>query len=355
MILKSLKLENFRNYESLELDFDTGLTAFVGENAQGKTNLLEAIAFAAFGKSFRASGFLETLAWDRPHGRVKVLVDKKELEIFMEREPASKKIKKQGKLSSPKDYIGNLRVVLFTPDNLQMIGGSPRLRRQYFDRLLLQLSSEYLQTFSEYQHVLKQRNALLKRIAARRASESELDVWDEKMIESAAVIWKHRTGFATFINSNLSAIYTSISASNENIDFHYRPNTEHFDEQIFAARPNDIRFSTSVGPHRDDFKVCINGRDIAEFASRGEQRSAVLALKIAEIRYIEKMSGIKPILLLDDVFSELDEERQAHLCKLVESYQTVITSCHIENLKSLKNARVFKIESGVVTSVPANL
>lgn len=353
MKLKSLKLQNFRNYETLELEFDAGLTAFVGENAQGKTNLLESVAFAALGKSFRAAGFLETLTWDRPHGRIKAVVEnkgkEKELEIFMEREPASKKIKKQGKPSSPKDFIGNLRVALFIPDNLQMISGSPRLRRQYFDRLLVQLGPEYLSAFGTYQHILRQRNALLKRIFMGRAGENELDSWDEKLLEEAQIIWSKRRAFADFLNENLSGIYTSISGGSEEIRFKYNPENDRFDEKLLALRGQDIGNSTSLGPHRDDFIFYLNGRDIAEFGSRGEQRTAILSLKIAEIRYIEKITGIKPVLLLDDVFSELDGDRQTHLGKLVESYQTIITSCSIENLKSLKNARVYRVESGRLT------
>ncbi len=351
MKLKSLKLENFRNYGALNLDLSDGVTIFLGENAQGKTNLLESIAFLALGKSFRAGNFMEVLGWERPHGRIKGTLEQdgkeKSLEVFFEREPRRKKIKKQGKISEPKDFIGTFKVVLFTPDSLQMISGSPRLRRQYFDRLLIQLSREYFESYSVFHHVLKQRNALLKRISMRLAKPDELDMWDEPYLKNSQSIWKIRAEFIEFLKENLSEIYSSISGSQDELKI--ESDVIAHSDLIFCRDRDIYSGSSSVGPHHDDFKLHLNGKQLSDFGSRGEQRTAVLALKIAQIRYIEKHTGKKPILLLDDVFSELDASRQTHLCQLVESYQTIITSCSMENVKNLKNAVIYKISAGVLT------
>lgn len=352
MKLKSLKLENFRNYKNLNLDLSDGVTIFLGENAQGKTNLLESIAFLALGKSFRAGNFMEVLGWERPHGRIKGTLDQdgkeKSLEVFFEREPRRKKIKKQGKISDPKDFIGTFKVVLFTPDSLQMISGSPRLRRQYFDRLLIQLSREYFASYSGFHHILKQRNALLKRISMRLSQPGELDIWDEPYLKNSQSIWNIRAEYIAFLKENLSEIYSSISDAEDDLKIESIASVT---SDLLLSRDRDIYSgSSSVGPHHDDFKLYLNGKNLSEFGSRGEQRTAVLALKIAQIRYIEKNTGKKPILLLDDVFSELDASRQTQLCRLVESYQTIITSCSMENVKNLKNAKIYMINAGTLVA-----
>lgn len=340
MKLYSLILQNFRNYDNLEIDLDEGITALVGENAQGKTNILESIAFLALGKSFRSGTLTDFLAWEKPHGRIRGTAESGELEVFFEREPQSKKIKKHGKIASAKEFLGSIHIVLFTPDSLEMITGSPRLRRQYFDRLLVQLSPEYFEAHSNYQRALKQRNALLK----IGHYGSEMDVWEMRLAVEAEKIWSRRLEFSKFLNGIISELYRSISGGAEEISLIYEPETEHFEERLASSR----NFTTEEGPHRDDFHIFLNGKNISETGSRGEQRSAVLALKIAQIRYIEEKSGRKPILLLDDVFSELDSERQKHLCDLISDYQTVITSCSLDQVNTLKNAKVYRISAGKI-------
>ena len=177
MRLRSLQLENFRNYKELSLDLSKEETvAFVGQNAQGKTNILEAVAFLALGKSFRADRFLDSLHWDREHGRIRGTLDDTELEVFLSREPRSKKVKKNQKVARPRDFLGHLHVVLFTPDSLLMISEGPRLRRQFFDRLLVQVNPLYLDSLTQMERILKQRNALLKRIREGIAQVWELEV-----------------------------------------------------------------------------------------------------------------------------------------------------------------------------------
>lgn len=351
MKLNWIRLEGFRNYHDLELKLDTQITALVGLNAQGKTNLLESIAFLALGKSFRATRSLETLHWEHPHGRIqgRIQEDGKEveLEVFMQREPESKKVKKAEKVTTPKNFLGSLRVVLFTPDDLDLVTGSPSLRRQFLDRLLLQINGGYVESFSQYQRILNQRNALLKRIREGRAQTWELELWDARLCEEAQRIWDRRFAFMESLKEPLPKDYQSISGTEELLTFDYQTHRDRFEEKLTVARDHDLRTgSTSVGPHRDDFVLFLDGRPLHESGSRGECRSAVLALKIAELRYMEEKSGEKPVLLLDDVFSELDALRQEKLGALLKNYQTILTTTGLEHVEKLENSTVYEVSDG---------
>lgn len=351
MKLKWLKLEHFRNYENLELNLDSPVTALVGLNAQGKTNFLESIAFLALGKSFRAGRAIDTLKWDRPHGRIRAMVERNgketELEVFMQRDPESKKIKKHSKLTKPKSFFGTLRVVLFTPDQLELISGSPLCRRQFLDRLLIQVDRDYVEALTNFQKILNHRNALLKSIQMRRAQEWELDVWDTRLISEAICLWQKRKIFLDFLQENLQKSYREIAGSEENLTLNYHSHQDNFEERLLSHRSHDVQNgSTSIGPHRDDFTLFLDGQDLAESGSRGEQRSAVLVLKMIELDYIEKQTGEKPILLLDDVFSELDSSRQAKLSHVLENYQCVLTTTSLDHVKNLKKAKIYQVEDG---------
>ncbi len=353
MKLKWLKLEHFRNYDDLEINLDSPVTALVGLNAQGKTNLLESIAFMALGKSFRASKALETLKWDRPHGRIRACVERKgketQLEIFLQRSPETKKVKKQSKWTTPKNFLGTLRAVLFTPDHLDLITGSPQARRQYLDRLLIQVDKDYIEALTNYQRILNHRNALLKRIQFGRSQEWELDLWDARLIEEAAKIWTRREAFLDFLKAALDEDYASIAGTGKTLHLESRINKDRYEERLIAHRNSDIQNgSTSVGPHRDDFTLFLEDKELAECGSRGEQRSAVLVLKIAELNYIEEKTGEKPLLLLDDVFSELDAKRQAKLSELLKEYQCILTTTSVDHVAKLPHVRIFEVHQGEV-------
>lgn len=363
MRLLSLQLENFRNYDLLDLDFSKSqVTALIGANAQGKTNIIEAIAFLALGKSFRTHHSMETLGWEKPHGRVKGFVSEKssggsnenqlELEVFFQRSPEIKKVKLQSQVVAPKAFLGNLRVVIFTPDHLQLISGSPSLRRQYLDRTLVQLDRNYVDAITNFQRILKQRNNLLKKIQLRNANEWELDMWDARLVTESQKIWEKRKIFVKFLTQEVPKIYKEISGQNQELTIKYSTDENRYDEKLTAAREYDTRTgATSVGPHRDDFHLFLDSKDLAEFGSRGECRSAILALKIAEIHYIESESGQKPLLLLDDVFSELDSNRQIHLGNLLEGYQAVITTTCTDHICGLQSAQIYEVNSGVLMEV----
>ncbi|MFA4814719.1 MAG: DNA replication/repair protein RecF [Candidatus Gracilibacteria bacterium] len=353
MKLKWLKLQHFRNYDDLELQLDAPLTALVGLNAQGKTNLLESIAFLTLGKSFRAGKALETLKWDRPHGRIRACIERKgkemQLEVFLQRSPEIKKVKKQSKWTTPKNFLGSLRAVLFTPDHLGLITGNPQARRQYLDRLLVQVDKDYIEALTNYQRILNHRNALLKRIQLGRAQEWELDLWDARLGEEALKIWKKREVFLDFLKHDLEKKYISIAGKGKQLTLQTHLNKDRFEERLIAHRSNDVQTgTTSLGPHRDDFTLFLDDKELSESGSRGEQRSAVLVLKIAELKYIEEQTGEKPLLLLDDVFSELDEKRQKKLGELLGHYQCILTTTSLDHVKGLKQAKVYWVKEGAL-------
>ncbi len=348
MRLISLQLENFRNYDVLDLDLSQSqVTALIGSNAQGKTNIIEGIAFLALGKSFRTRNSMETLGWDRPHGRIRGKVEDTELEVFFQRSPETKKVKLQQQVVAPKAFLGNLRVVIFTPDHLQLISGSPSLRRQYLDRTLVQLDRNYLEAITNFQRILKQRNTLLKSIQMARAQEWELDMWDARMVTESAKIWAKRKEFIAYLATEIPQIYREISGGKQELNIKHETHEDRYEERLVVSRDQDTRTgSTSLGPHRDDFRIFLDGKDLAEFGSRGEQRSAILALKIAEIHYIQAQTKQKPLLLLDDVFSELDAARQIQLGNLLHGYQAVITTTCADHVRGLKNAKIYEVEGG---------
>ncbi len=348
MYLQQLELEHFRNYESLSLNFEESpVMALIGMNAQGKTNLLESIGFLAYGKSFRTPHALETLNWDRPHGRIKATVNDVDLEVFLQRKPEQKAFKKFSKVIPGKDFLGHLRIVIFTPEHLLLVGGSPKLRRQYFDRVLVQLHRDYVEALGQYQRILRQRNTLLRQISSGRAKISHLDPWDDQLIPQAQKIWARRMEFVNFLRENLGTLYQKLANSSDELTLNYEGSDERFDERLFAHRESDVRLgSTSVGPHRDDFTLLLNGHELAETGSRGECRSAVLALKLGEIDYVKQVSGEKPLLLLDDVFSELDQARQAHLGALLQDHQAIITTTSFDHVKDFPQVTVYEVTEG---------
>jgi DNA replication and repair protein RecF len=239
--------------------------------------------------------------------------------------------------------------VLFTPDHLDLITGSPHARRQYLDRLLIQVDRAYIESLTAYQRILNHRNALLKRVQFGKAQEWELDLWDARLTEEALKIWEKREAFLAFLQRDLQEDYTSIAGPHKNLTLRSNLHKDRFEERLIAHRSSDIQSgSTSVGPHRDDFTLFLDDKELAETGSRGEQRSAVLVLKIAELKYIEDRTGEKPLLLLDDVFSELDEKRQEKLGDLLENYQCILTTTALDHVKGLKAAKVYWVKEGAL-------
>lgn len=359
MIINFLKLKGFRNLKPLELTFDNNqlVSAFVGNNGHGKTNLLESIYLSALSKSFRTRANMDLVNFNEDFVRINcsVMCDElKRLEIIITRHPAQKVLKVNGVKKKSSEFIGNLKAVFFSPDDLSEMAFAPRLRRRYMDILLSQLNHEYLDILIKYQEVLRNRNALLKKIREGKASSDELDFWDNKIAELGLYISQQRLNLVIDLQVSLNSLYKSISKTNDILEIVYQSTCDNSVDinnlliTINENRDKDIASgSTKIGPHRDDLQFIINKHDMVYFASRGEWRSLVLALKFAEIKLIEEKCGNKPVLLLDDVFSELDEVRQKFLFDSIKNIQTFISTTHKEFLDGI-NCKIYRVKDGEI-------
>lgn len=366
MKLLKLQLENFRNYKNYSCEFDreNNFTIIKGPNGKGKTNLLEAIYVLSLGKSFRAVFHDDLILWGMDYFRVQGEVfcdeESQELEVGYTNYPSRKKsFKKNGVALKNSEYIGNFLTVLFQPEDMNILYLSPSLRRRYMDILLSQTDKQYLKALIQYNKTLKQRNTLLNEI--RKAFfnkkdvatlKKDLDAWDEELVKFGSLITEKRLGLVTFLTEKLQKIYQSISGNDEKITLEYKSKTVDqktafplnkisFIEKTYAdalqqAQEKDIlQAKTTVGPHRDDLIFFINKKEMISAASRGEFRTLLLAIKLAEIDFIKQKTGYHPILLLDDVFSELDKTRQEKLLKAIRGCQTIIATTDTENLENL--------------------
>jgi len=359
MFIEELTLENFRNYPKLNISFnrDKPITVFVGQNAQGKTNLLESIFFLGRTKSFRPGKAYDLLTWDRPHGRVKATVNRdnenQNLELFVSKDEAKKYHKLSDQVVTKTKYTGNLYTVLFTPDDLNMILLEPGLRRKYLDNILTQTDKRYFINIINYSRTLRQRNALLRNNEPGQLRPEEVELWDAKLVEFGQPIMDKRREYIDFVQERMGEVYRSISETDDKVTATYKPSTDNFAESLLENRQKDMRFArTSCGPHRDDLVLTINGQSLSETGSRGEIRSTVLALKMIEIEYFYSKLGIRPILLLDDVFSELDHTRQHHLIEIALEHQTFITTTCKEHLEGFQDKiSMYNVLDGELTKL----
>lgn len=365
MRINSIKLTNFRNWTDYSLDFKD-VTILIGKNGVGKTNLMEAVWFLSTGKSWRTNKDSEAVNWESDlaliEGKIKGVKDTK-INLAIQRNPTKERPSpKILKINNSKkrllDLLGHLPGVLFSPESLQILDGAPGLRRRFLDILLSQMNHKYALALLEFNKVLKERNKLLFHLKHRRAKPDpsrsrqeadELDFWDDKLVELSGKIIKERQAAIKFMNQKLTDIYQEISGTKETLKLVYKASVEpdNMAQLLVAVREREIeQTSTLYGPHRDDFVILLDKRDITTFGSRGEYRSALLALKISELNYLRDKIDDEPILLLDDIFSELDADRRMHLAKIVLGQQTVITTTdlgHIEkNLR--EKAKIVEIE-----------
>lgn len=360
MWLEYITLKNFRNYKQLEAQFSPSLNIFIGKNAQGKTNFLEAIYFLALTRSHRTKSDKDLIRFSKDDlhisGKLQREYGKLPLDISLTSKGRITKINhlKQARLS---DYIGHMTVVLFAPENLQLIKGAPSLRRKFIDIDLGQIKPLYLTDLSTYNHVLKQRNNYLK--TSDKIDPIYLDILDEQLAEYGSRVIEQRLDFVKNLNNIANQHHQGISSNLENISLTYKTSIpltdkltikEIFVNELDKCRQRDLfKKNTGVGPHRDDLTFEINNIN-ASFGSQGQQRSLILSLKLAEIDLIKKTTGDYPILLLDDVLSELDNHRQTKLLENIrEHVQTFITTTSTDkiNLEQLpKDIKVFTIDQG---------
>ena len=368
MKIKHLSLQHFRNYETLSLDFNDGLTILTGENAQGKTNLLEAIFLLSLGKSHRTSQDREMIQWGEEYSKIEGTISTNHFEFPLALE-INKKGKKayynhieQAKLSQ---FIGKLNVILFAPEDLQIIKGSPSIRRKFIDSELGQVNPIYLQELLEYQRLLKQRNRYLKEQGYSYAFDSVyFEVLTEQLVDRAVKIVQSRLLFKKTIEKLAQTIHLSLSNQKDYLTLDYESSSAKLNysecktlkEQFMEAFHSIIqqerdRGLTLIGPHRDDLIFYLNEKRASDYGSQGQQRTIVLSLKLAEIEWMYEMTGEYPVLLLDDVLSELDDARQHILMEQIEGkVQTFLTTATIQglDLSRLNRADIYHIESGIV-------
>jgi len=362
MRLIKLKLGSFRNLKNLELAPGAKFNVFYGNNGQGKTNLLESIYLLATMKSFKQAKNSELIAFGADFALLKGVVERDQVqrEISLLLEKQGKKAKIDAKLATRvDDFFGNLNVVVFTPEEIAMVRGGPELRRRYLDRAVFTCDLSYLTAYHAYVKILKQRNALLK------SNESYgLEVWTEQLVQAAVQVVQRRCAYLKEIEKLLQLFYSEISGNDESVQIEYR--LHGVDEKAYAEDPQRAlfaglkahaaeerrRFSTAVGPHRDDLHFGLNGRSTRHFASQGQQRSYVLALKMAEIEFINSCFGAPPVLLLDDMTSELDRERNFNLMEFLKKreMQVFITTTALQNvaLEGMQHTRTFQISEGKI-------
>lgn len=358
MWLQKITIKQFRNYTETKVDFSPHLNIFLGQNAQGKTNILEAIYFLALTRSHRTRSDKELIQFDAQSLKLEGVVHRHSgnipLEINLSPKGRITKVNhlKQAKLS---DYIGNMTVVLFAPEDLQLVKGSPSLRRKFIDIDLGQIKPVYLSDLSQYNHALKQRNAYLK--SAEQIDHQFLAVLDEQLADFGTRVIEHRLDFITQLEKEADKHHRNISNQIETLKINYKSSVsfdhkenikESFLAELVKQHSRDIfKKNTGLGPHRDDLAFFINDIE-ASFGSQGQQRSLILSLKMAEIELIKQVTGDYPILLLDDVMSELDNHRQLKLLESIdEKVQTFMTTTSLEHLQNLPDdLKTFTVTQG---------
>lgn len=355
MYIESLELKNFRNYKSLSMQFDQGTNILYGDNAQGKTNILEAVYIAGTTKSHKGSKDKEVIYFseEESHIRMKVHKDIMDYQIDMHlKKNKSKGIAINGiPIRKASELFGVVNLVFFSPQDLNIIKDGPGERRRFIDFELSQIDHIYLNDLMNYNKCLNQRNKLLKDAYFQPSLLSTLDVWDEQLVYYGQKIIKRRISFIHDLNEIIKPIHKKLTGEREDILLSYEPNIEieTYKEQLKKCHENDSRLkTTSVGPHRDDMCVMVNEIDIRKYGSQGQQRTAALSLKLSEIDLVKKVIKDTPVLLLDDVLSELDSNRQNYLLSSIKDIQTIITCTGLDDFveKQFEVNKVFQVIAG---------
>src|SRR5579875_3135057 len=387
MYLSHLSLTDFRNFKHLDLSLGPGLFLFHGENAQGKTNLLEAVTMLTTAHSFHTTSDREVMNWDSTDHltrlRSTAVRDDTRLQIEIvifdpngQTGPAAlapavperqrKRIKVNGVLKRSLDLFGLVTIVLFAPTDLSLVDGPPEERRRFLDRSLCQMQPHYCQALLKYRKIVTQRSALLKRVRENQEDPRMLDYLDEKLTELATMLMYERRRMVDALNEEVSELQANLSGGQEHLQIVYRPsfrmdpnwNTlealENYRVQLREARRREIHQGVcSLGPHRDDLEFLVNDVNMFSYGSRGQQRTVALAAKLGELSYMHRVTGQEPILLLDDVFSELDLQRRAYLLRQVLHHQQVLmTATDFTGFPSeiLEKASIYRVVQGTISS-----
>lgn len=362
MVIDSLDLKNYRNYDILDMNFDKNVNIIYGDNAQGKTNILESIYMCATSRSHRGSKDKEMIRFGESESHIKANVLKNNINYRIDMHLKGNKAKGIAingiPIKKAVDLFGIIQIVLFSPEDLNIIKNGPSERRRFMDMELSQLNKIYLSNLVNYNKVLVQRNKLLKELSFNMTDEllSTLDIWDVQLVHYGRSIIDGRIKFVEELNDIISSIHSNLTGSKEKLVVEYAPYTtaERLEDMVSASRDKDIRYkSTGIGPHKDDLVFYINGQDVRKYGSQGQQRTTALSLKLSEIELVKKLTKDNPILLLDDVLSELDSNRQNYLLNSIGDIQTIITCTGLDEFinNRININKVFKVTNGTVSHV----
>lgn len=357
MVVKSVNLKNYRNYELMNIEFSDKTNIIYGDNAQGKTNILESLYVAATTKSHRGSKDKEIIRFNNDESHIKMIVIRNGIDYRIDMHIKNNKPKGIAvngvPLKRAVDLFGIVNMVFFSPEDLNIIKDGPSERRRFVDMELSQLDKIYVNNLMQYNKVVMQRNKLLKDLFYNDENKDTLDIWDMQLVRYGSEVIKRRREFINELNEIVSRIHSRLSGEKEKLLIKYVPSVipEEFEQIIISSRKKDMRFGvTSYGPHKDDIIFYINGNDVRKYGSQGQQRTAALSLKLAEIEFVKQTIHDTPVLLLDDVLSELDEKRQNFLMESIGDIQTIVTCTGIEEFinNRVNLDRIFKIINGQI-------
>ena len=359
MIIESIELKNYRNYEELHMELNEGTNILYGDNAQGKTNILEAVYVCCTSKSHKNAKDRDIIRFDQDESHIKMQIRTNDVPYRIDMH--LKKNKPKGiaingmPIRRASELFGIANVVCFSPEDLNIIKNGPSERRRFIDMELCQLNKLYVRSLVQYNKVLVQRNKLLKELAFRPDYGETLDVWDMQLVNYGKEVMEYRGDFVCRLNEMIHGIHARLSGQKEDLKICYEPDTAaaQFEEALKRSRTQDMKQKTTLcGPHRDDISFFVNGIEIRKFGSQGQQRTAALSLKLSELELVKQLIHDRPILLLDDVLSELDAGRQNHLLNAINDIQTIITCTGLDDFVNnrFKIDKIFKVIDGAVVS-----
>jgi len=352
-----LKLKNFRNYDLLDLEFDSTTNIFYGDNAQGKTNILESIYLTGTTKSHRGTKDRDLIKFGQEEAHIETVVEKRgvpfKIDIHLKKNSPKGIAINKIPIKKASELFGIINIVFFSPEDLNIIKNGPAERRRFIDLELAQLDKVYLNDLSNYNRIVNQRNKLLKDMFDRKDLFETLDVWDLQLVKFGNKVIERRKLFIKQMNDIIGNVHEKLTGGKENLKLIYEPGmkNDNFEEALLKNRERDLRMkSTSVGPHRDDICFLSGNLDIRKFGSQGQQRTAALSLKLAEIELVKQEVKDTPILLLDDVLSELDKHRQNYLLDSINDVQTLITCTGLDDFvnKRFSINKILHVEQGHV-------
>jgi len=353
MWINKIKISNFRNYDNEEINLEKNINIFYGENAQGKTNIIEAIFLCSMGKSFRSKKDKEMINFNKENSLVEIEFEKSDRKGNIKIELSDKKIVYINgiKIKKLSELLGNINVVIFTPDDINILKGGPQNRRRFLDIMISQLKPNYMHNLNLYLKTLEQRNNYLRQIKKENKSEELLDIWDEKIAQYAEIISRYRNEFIEKIKEKIKDIHKEITNNKEEIEIQYITDCIDKDEYLNILnnrrKLDIIKGFTTKGIHRDDFMIYINNKRLDLYGSQGQNRTTILSLKLSELNIIYDEIGEYPILLLDDFMSELDNKRRTHFLEKIKNTQVIITCTDKIDIEN-KNILIYNVKEGKV-------